>query len=93
MTEMTAESATYSYSLVFISSIGFRTKKVNKKFNELTAIPKLIEILEIAGSLITIDARFMSKRHNISDCYEKSRLYFSLKRESKTPLQSRKRVI
>jgi predicted transposase YbfD/YdcC len=31
-------------------------KKVDKKSNELTAIPELIEILEIAGTVITIDA-------------------------------------
>jgi hypothetical protein len=31
-------------------------KKVPKKSNELTAIPALIEMLEIAGSVITIDA-------------------------------------
>jgi predicted transposase YbfD/YdcC len=31
-------------------------KKVAKKSNELTAIPELIEMLEIAGSVITIDA-------------------------------------
>ena len=31
-------------------------KKVNKKFNEVTAIPALLELLEIAGSIITIDA-------------------------------------
>jgi predicted transposase YbfD/YdcC len=31
-------------------------KKVHKKSNELTAIPELIEMLEIAGSIITIDA-------------------------------------
>ena len=31
-------------------------KKVDKKSNELTAIPELIEMLEIAGSVITIDA-------------------------------------
>jgi len=48
-------------------------KKVPKKYNELTAIPALIEMLEIAGSVITIDARLMSKRHNISDYQEKRR--------------------
>ncbi|MEG4036889.1 ISAs1 family transposase [Microcoleus sp. S36b_A4] len=42
--------------MVFISSIGFRSKKVDKKSNELTAVPQLIEMLEIAGSVITIDA-------------------------------------
>ena len=31
-------------------------KKVHKKSNELTAIPELIEMLENAGSVITIDA-------------------------------------
>jgi predicted transposase YbfD/YdcC len=31
-------------------------RKVHKKSNELTAIPELIEMLEIAGSVITIDA-------------------------------------
>jgi predicted transposase YbfD/YdcC len=31
-------------------------KKVDKKSNELTAIPELIEMLQIAGSVITIDA-------------------------------------
>jgi hypothetical protein len=68
-------------------------KKVAKKSNELTAIPALIEMLEIAGSVITIDARLMSKRHNISDCQKKRRLYFSFKRASKTPVQSRKRMV
>src|SRR4028119_817260 len=31
-------------------------KKVNNKSNEVTAIPALLELLEIAGSIITIDA-------------------------------------
>lgn len=34
----------------------FGQKKVYEKSNELTAIPELIEMLEIAGSVITIDA-------------------------------------
>ena len=42
--------------MVFISSISFRAKKSEKKSNELTAIPALVEMLEIAGSVITIDA-------------------------------------
>jgi predicted transposase YbfD/YdcC len=33
-----------------------RQKKVHKKSNELAAIPALIEMLEIATSVITIDA-------------------------------------
>ncbi len=31
-------------------------KKVDKKSNEITAIPKLLEVLEIAGCIVTIDA-------------------------------------
>ncbi len=93
MTEMTTRSATYSYGLVFISSISFRTKKVHKKSNELIAIPELIELLEIAGSVKTIEARLLSKRHNISDYQEKRRLCFSFKRESQTPLSSCERVV
>jgi len=49
-------------------------------------MPALIEMLQIAGSVITIDARLMSKRHNISDYQEERRLYFSFKRKSKTPV-------
>jgi predicted transposase YbfD/YdcC len=68
-------------------------RKVHKKSNELTAIPELIEMLEIAGSIITIDAFLLSERYNISDYQEKRRLCFSFKRESKTPTQSRKRMV
>jgi len=43
-------------------------KKVDKKSNELIAIPELIEMLEIGGSVITIDAMGCQKKYNISDC-------------------------
>jgi hypothetical protein len=66
-------------------------KKVDKKSNELTAIPALIEMLEIAASVITIDA--MGCQKDLTDCQEKRRLCFSFKRESKTPLQSCERVV
>ena len=39
-------------------------KKVNKKSNEVTAIPALLELLEIEESIITIDARLMSERNS-----------------------------
>ena len=38
-------------------------KKVNKKSKEVTAIPALLELLEIEESIITIDARLMSERN------------------------------
>jgi predicted transposase YbfD/YdcC len=46
--------------MVGVPSISFRAKKVNKKSNEVTAIPALLELLEIEKSIITIDARLMS---------------------------------
>ena len=42
--------------MVGVPSISFRAKKVNKKSNEVTAIPALLELLEIEKSIITIDA-------------------------------------
>ncbi len=39
-------------------------KKVNKKSNEVTAIPALLELLEIEKTIITIDARLMSERNS-----------------------------
>ena len=39
--------------------------KVNKKSNEITAIPKLLDILDIEGSIITIDA--MGTQKEIAD--------------------------
>ena len=46
-------------------------KKVDKKSNELTAIPELIEMLEIAGSVITIDA--MGCQKNITSLIVKKK--------------------
>jgi predicted transposase YbfD/YdcC len=34
----------------------FAQQKVNEKSNEITAIPALLEMLEIAGCIVTIDA-------------------------------------
>ncbi len=36
--------------------------KVYEKSNEITAIPKLLELLDISGSLVTIDAMDCQKR-------------------------------
>jgi len=38
------------------NGLCFAQSKVNQKTNEITEIPKLLEILDIAGCLITIDA-------------------------------------
>ena len=42
-------------------------QKVNAKSNEITAIPKLLEILAIEGCLVSIDASGMSNRNCSND--------------------------
>jgi hypothetical protein len=59
-------------------------KKVNKKSNEVTAIPALLELLEMEESIITIDARLMSERNSSAHNEEERRLSFSAKGKSKT---------
>lgn len=55
--------------------------RVNEKSNEITAIPKLIDLLEIENCIITIDA--MGWQTEIADkIIEKSRLCFSCKNQS-----------
>jgi len=49
-------------------------------------------MLEIAGSVITIDARGCQKAIT-SLVVKKRRLYLSFKRASKTPVKSRKRMV
>ena len=39
-----------------VSRHSIRQVKVNDKSNEITAIPELLEILDIDGCIITIDA-------------------------------------
>ena len=39
-----------------VSRNSIRQVKVNDKSNEITAIPELLEILDIDGCIITIDA-------------------------------------
>ena len=38
-------------------------KKVDSKSNEITAIPALLETIDIAGNIITIDAMGTQKAH------------------------------
>ena len=40
-----------------VSRNSIRQVKVNDKSNEITAIPELLEILDIDGFIITIDAK------------------------------------
>jgi len=50
--------------MVGVPSISFKAKKVNNKSKEVTAIPGLLELLEIEESIINIDARLMSERNS-----------------------------
>jgi len=55
--------------------------KLDSKSNEITAIPKLLELLEIAGCIITIDAMYgMPERNCYSDHRSKGRLRFGSQR-------------
>jgi predicted transposase YbfD/YdcC len=38
------------------ASLRFAQVKVGDKSNEITAIPQLLEVLDIAGCIVTIDA-------------------------------------
>ena len=56
---------------VFATANGFclAQSKVNEKTNEITEIPKILEMLDIAGCLITIDAMGSQRKiaHKIVD--------------------------
>lgn len=38
------------------NGVSLGQQKVSQKSNEITAIPKLLELLDISGCLVTIDA-------------------------------------
>ena len=56
---------------------------VDAKSNEITAIPKLLEILEISGSLVTIDA--MGCQTEIANCILKANANYCLAAKGNQP--------
>jgi len=54
--------------------------KVEDKTNEIKAIPSLLELLDITGCVITIDA--MGKQNCDPDCGQRRRLYFEPQSQS-----------
>ena len=47
-------------------------EKVNKKSNEITAVPKLLKVLKLSGAIVSIDALLLSEKNCESDCRAKS---------------------
>ena len=60
-------------------------KKVDKKSNEITAIPELIKVLDIAGCIVTIDAIGCQKKI-VSLIYEKKGDYVIALKKNQTNL-------
>jgi hypothetical protein len=56
--------------------------KVDAKSNEITAIPELLDLIAIKGSIITIDAMGCQKKIAKKNNKKRSRLYLDGKRES-----------
>ena len=49
--------------------------KVENKSNEITEIPALLELLDVTGCIITIDAMGMRFGDRTADCDQRGRLY------------------
>ncbi|MEG4577402.1 hypothetical protein QUA56_32750 [Microcoleus sp. N3A4] len=61
--------------------------KVEDHSNEITAIPALLELIDISGAIITIDAMGTLSRNSPTDSSEKSRLCRGTKKQSFHSLQ------
>jgi predicted transposase YbfD/YdcC len=59
-------------------------RKVDGKTNEITAIPELLEMLEIKGSIITIDAMGTQKNIAAANIDNKADYILALKRVTTT---------
>ena len=67
--------------------------KVDKKSNEITAIPALLKVLELNGSIVTIDAMGCQRSILKSNCRTRRRLYNHLKKEPTIPVCQSRRVV
>jgi predicted transposase YbfD/YdcC len=56
--------------------------KVDEKSNEITAIPKLLSQLDIAGAVITMDAMGCQKKNSQTHYGKESGLYSQFERKS-----------
>jgi hypothetical protein len=59
--------------------------KVEEKSNEITAIPKLLELLVLRGCIVTIDAMGLPRRHSLENYRERRRLSVGSQRQSGKP--------
>lgn len=66
------------------SRIVLGQEKVTDKSNEITAIPKLLELLDVSGSVVTIDAMGCQKKIANLICEKKADYVLSLKGNQST---------
>ncbi|MEL3913176.1 ISAs1 family transposase [Treponema pedis] len=57
--------------------------KTDEKTNEITVIPELLELMDLKGMIVTIDALVVSKENNGKDKRKKIRLCDYIKRKSR----------
>ena len=67
--------------------------KVEEKSNEITAIPKLLQLLELAGCIVTIDAMGCQKEIARADHRGRGRLFACCEGESRPPVRGRTRPL
>ena len=60
-------------------------KKVTDKSNEITAIPKLLDLLTLNGAIVTIDAMGVPACHRRQDTRKTGRLRSGTERQSGQP--------
>ncbi len=61
-------------------------QRVDEKSNEITAIPELLELLDVEGTIITIDAMGTSSRDCRPNYPQWGRLYPGTKSQSRQPI-------
>ncbi len=67
--------------------------KVNAKSNEITAIPELLDMLDISGCIITIDAMGTQKLIAEKIIAESCRLYSEPKRQSSNTTSTSQKLV
>lgn len=61
-------------------SLSIEQRKVDNKSNRITAISDLLDLIDVKGKVITIDANDTQEEIANKISYEKSRLYFKSRR-------------
>ena len=68
--------------------VCFGQVKTEEKSNEISAIPELLDLLDLKGMIITIDAMGYQKKNRGENSRKGSRICHLSERKSTTPTQS-----